>query len=193
MKLVLKFSVPYFSHFFLIHLPFVCICFTHQIDWEYFNKPSFHCWIFLIASLSPLHFCMWPYGVAAHRPWNTAHVRKVGIPTASPGVTCGIHSLCSPPACVICFYSLKIQLLCPADNVFFFFTSSLTLQTGVLLSAKFSNNPGSEQLSSAGFSGSDCGDSLAVWRATPVKTNQLSKKLRFTPFFLFAVRNILFW
>lgn len=28
-KLVLKFSVPYFSQ---IQLPFVCICFTHQID-----------------------------------------------------------------------------------------------------------------------------------------------------------------
>lgn len=62
-----------------------------------------------------------------------------------------------------------------------FFTSSLTLQTGVLLSTKFSNNPGSEQLSSAGLSGSDCGDSAAVWRATPVKTNQFGKKLRFTP------------
>lgn len=115
-----------------------------------------------------------------------AHVRKVGILTASLGVTCGIHSLRNLPACVTCFYSLKIQLLYPADNVILIPAWHFKQKSCCSLT-----NQKASSWALLCHSGSDCGDSAAVWSATSVKTIQLGKKLWFTPFFSFAVRNLL--
>lgn len=88
---------------------------------------------------------------ADHGTLLTWH-RKVGIQMASPGC-CLRNPYIARPSCVISFYALNSQLLYPADNVILIPDPPLTFQTGVLLFTKFSNNPGTQEQSSAGSLG----------------------------------------
>lgn len=97
---LLPWSLFWYSLPLISFLNSVALCLLlHQIDWQYFTKTGFPLFQFSWSS-PPALFRSRPQGVAVRaQTWNAARTsQKRRHPKyASPGVTGGIHSLCSVP------------------------------------------------------------------------------------------------